>query len=47
MNVHFGANKLGVQFIGPMAAYPLSQTQGSFNLDSVKKRIEEMSSMEN
>ena len=43
----FGANKLAAQFIGTMKDYPPSQTPGSFNLDSVKKRVEEMSRMEN
>ena len=43
----FGANKLAAQFIETLKAYPLSQTPGSFNLDSVMKRIEDMSRMEN
>ena len=43
----FGANKLAAQFIGTMRDYPPSQTPGSFNLESVMKRIEEVSQMEN
>lgn len=43
----FGANKLAAQFLNTMRDYPPSQTPGSFNLDSVMKRIEEMSRMEN
>jgi arylsulfatase len=43
----FGANKLAAQFIGTMKDYPPSQTPGSFNLESAKKRIEEMSRTEN
>ena len=43
----FGANKLAMRFTGTMKDYPPSQTLGSFNLDSVEKRVEEMSRMEN
>lgn len=43
----FGANKLAARFTGTMKDYPLSQTPNSLNLDSVKKRVGEMSRLEN
>jgi arylsulfatase len=43
----FGANKLAAQFLQTLSKYPPSQTPGSFNLDNVKKKIEQMSKMEN
>ena len=43
----FGANKLAGQFLTTFAEFPPSQTPGSFNLDTIKKQIEEMSRMEN
>jgi arylsulfatase len=43
----FGANKLAGQFLATFAEFPPSQTPGSFNLDTIKKKIEDVSRMEN
>ncbi|MFY9974883.1 MAG: arylsulfatase [Chromatiaceae bacterium] len=43
----FGANKLAAQFLQTLVEYPPSQTPGSFNLSTVQKKIQEMSTMEN
>ena len=43
----FGANKLAGQFLQTLVDYPPSQTPGSFNLSTVQKKIQQMSTMEN
>ena len=41
-----GANSIAQQFLLTMRDYPPSQTPGSFNLDSMQKRIEAMGKLE-
>ena len=41
-----GTNSIAQQFLLSMRDYPPSQTPGSFNLDSMQKRIEEMGKVE-
>jgi arylsulfatase len=41
-----GTNAIAQQFLVSVRDYPPSQTAGSFNLDSMQKRIEAMGKME-
>ena len=43
----FGATAIATQFLTTLKEFPPSQTPGSFNLDAVKKQIEETTRTEN
>jgi arylsulfatase len=43
----FGATAIATNFLSTFSDYPPSQTPGSFNLDTAKKKIEDASRLEN
>jgi arylsulfatase len=43
----FGASAVAQQFLMTLTEFPPSQTPGSFNLDSIRKRLEESTRVEN
>lgn len=45
--IGYGAFKVALPFLLTLRDYPPSQTPGSFNLDALKKKIEDMSKLEN